>query len=47
VGLTASALQGQLGQALSLGLDSASSDGVDLASSETATPPTLVLTFAP
>jgi hypothetical protein len=47
VGLTASALQGQLGQALSLGLDSASSDGVDLASSETATAPKLVLTFAP
>jgi hypothetical protein len=47
VGLTASALQGQLGQALSLGLDSASSDGVDLASSETATAPKLVLTLAP
>jgi hypothetical protein len=47
VALTASALQGELGQSLSLGLDSASSDGVDLASRETTTAPKLVLTFAP
>jgi hypothetical protein len=47
VNLTASSLQAELGQILSLGLDSTSTDGVDLASSETTTPPRLVLTFAP
>ena len=43
--LTASALQPELGGVLSLGLDSTSSDGVDLASRETTTPPRLVLTL--
>jgi hypothetical protein len=45
--LTASGLQGELGQVLSLGIDSTSTDGLDLNSSETATPPKLVLTLAP
>ena len=43
VTLTASSLPTD--QYLSLGLDSASSDGVDLGSRETTTPPQLVLTF--
>ena len=46
VTLNAGSVQGQLGGALSLGLDSASSDGVDLGSRETAIPPRLVLTFS-
>jgi hypothetical protein len=46
VALTASSLQGELGQALSLGIDSTSTDGLDLTSRETATKPKLVLTFA-
>ncbi|WP_307613111.1 Ig-like domain-containing protein [Pseudarthrobacter sp. W1I19] len=43
--LDAAAVGGELGQSLSLGLDSASSDGLDLNSRETASPPKLVLTF--
>lgn len=43
--LDAAAVGGELGQPLSLGLDSASSDGLDLNSRETASPPKLVLTF--
>jgi hypothetical protein len=46
VTLNAGSVQGQLGGALSLGLDSTSSDGVDLGSRETAIPPRLVLTFS-
>ncbi|MGX1163238.1 hypothetical protein RKD54_004147 [Pseudarthrobacter sp. SLBN-100] len=46
VALTASAVAGELGQPLSLGLDSSSSDGLDLNSREVAgKAPTLVLTF--
>jgi hypothetical protein len=47
VPLTASSVQGELGQALSLGMDTTSSDGLHLNSRETAVKPTLVLTFAP
>lgn len=46
VPLTASAVQPRLGGPLSLALDSSSTDGVDLASRETSTPPQLVLTVA-
>jgi hypothetical protein len=45
VPLTASAVAGELGQPLSLGLDSISSDGLDLSSKEAGKAPTLVLTF--
>ncbi|WP_286138916.1 Ig-like domain-containing protein [Arthrobacter sp. OV608] len=45
VTLDPAAVRGELGQPLSLGLDSTSSDGLDLNSSETASPPQLVLTF--
>ena len=46
VPLTASAVAGELGQPLSLGLDSISSDGLDLNSREVAgNAPTLFLTF--
>jgi len=47
VSLDSSALQAELGGQLSLGLDSSSSDGVDLGSRESTTPPKLVLTLAP
>lgn len=43
VPLAAAAVQGELGQALSLGLDTTSTNGVDIASRETPTPPQLVL----
>ena len=46
VPLTASAVQARLGGPMSLALDSSSTDGVDLASRETSTPPQLVLTLA-
>ena len=46
VPLNATALAGELGQTLSLGMDSSSSDGLDLNSREATTgAPTLVLTF--
>jgi hypothetical protein len=45
--LAASSLQGDVGQLLSLGMDSTSTDGLDLNSGETAYAPKLVLTFAP
>jgi hypothetical protein len=50
VALTAGALAGELGQQLSLGMDSTSSDGLDLNSKEVTDKtfaPKLVLTFAP
>jgi hypothetical protein len=43
VPLTASALQGELGGILSLGINATSSDGADFGSRETTTPPKLVL----
>ncbi|MGX1160760.1 myo-inositol-hexaphosphate 3-phosphohydrolase [Pseudarthrobacter sp. SLBN-100] len=43
VPLTASALQGELGGMLSLGINATSSDGADFGSRETTTPPKLVL----
>ncbi|MGY4543303.1 myo-inositol-hexaphosphate 3-phosphohydrolase [Arthrobacter sp. UYNi723] len=43
VPLTASALQGELGGILSLGINATSSDGADFGSRETTTPPRLVL----
>ncbi|MHA7262416.1 phytase [Arthrobacter sp. TMN-37] len=43
VPLSASALQGELGGVLSLGVDTTSSDGADFGSRETAAPPRLVL----
>ncbi len=45
VPLTVSGVAGELGQQLSLGMDSSSSDGLDLNSGETTTPPKLVLTL--
>ena len=45
VSLSAPGVQGQLGGPLSLGLDSTSTDGVDLGSRETSTPPRLVITL--
>jgi hypothetical protein len=47
VNLTGSGVQDQLGGPLSLGLDSTSTDGADLGSRETTTPPKLVLTLTP
>jgi hypothetical protein len=46
VPLSVAAVQGELGSTLSLGLDSTSSDGLDLGSGETSTPPRLVLTLS-
>jgi PKD repeat protein len=46
VSLNATALQGELGQVLSLALDSSHDDAVGLASSQGGTPPQLNLTFA-
>jgi hypothetical protein len=46
VNLASSGVQAHLGGPLSLGLDSASTDGADLGSRETSTPPKLVLTLA-
>ena len=43
VTLSASALQGELGGILSLGINATSSDGADFGSRETSTPPKLVL----
>ncbi|WP_181037274.1 phytase [Arthrobacter sp. 4R501] len=43
VPLSASALQGELGGILSLGINTTSGDGADFGSRETTTPPTLVL----
>lgn len=45
IALAAGSLAGDLGQDLSLGLDANTSDGLDLNSRETSTPPKLVLTF--
>jgi hypothetical protein len=45
VPLTVGGVAGELGQQLSLGMDSSSSDGLDLSSKEAGKAPTLVLTF--
>ena len=47
VPLDTAAVQGELGQALSLALDSTDGDAVGLTSGETATAPSLELTLAP
>jgi hypothetical protein len=47
VALTATGVQADLGQALSLAVDSTSTDGLELTSRETSTPPRLVLILAP